>query len=216
MRAFGSATTRTRNMSESRQRAPTVFAGSPPKDTKTAFREARSASAGRVRSPDRRPLQRTLSKNLNKTPAPKTSLAPGQVMVTAVPQPTFICVLALTKALDCSQSLDPESETNLCHCLCNLMTKQMKSWHCNKSMTPKSLSSSCRLVMLGHCSVCKLNLQPPCHLACLSVGFSASTHLWPRVPRAHHSVLCGRKLEPRNAGAASQAAWPAILAAQLS
>lgn len=59
-----------------RQRSQAAVAGSPPKDIKTAFREARSASTGRVRSPERRPLQRTLSKNLQQ--GSKTTIAPGQ------------------------------------------------------------------------------------------------------------------------------------------
>ncbi|DBA97218.1 TPA: hypothetical protein ACH3X1_014968 [Trebouxia sp. C0004] len=62
---------------DSRQRSQVAAAGSPPKDIKTAFREARSASTGRVRSPERRPLQRTLSRNLQQQGS-KTSIAPGQ------------------------------------------------------------------------------------------------------------------------------------------
>lgn len=62
---------------DSRQRNQVTAAGSPSKDIKTAFREARSASTGRVRSPERRPLQRTLSKNLQQQSS-KTSIAPGQ------------------------------------------------------------------------------------------------------------------------------------------
>lgn len=75
-----SSSSRVVSMHDNRQRGQPVQASSPPKDTKTAFRESRSASVGRARSPDqaRKPVQRTLSKNLSKT-IPKQSITQGQV-----------------------------------------------------------------------------------------------------------------------------------------
>lgn len=83
------------NANDSRQRTPPTSPVSPAKDIKTAFREARSASTGRIRSPERRPLQRTLSKNLPGSkvlPAGKTAIAPGQVFVVLICCHPFHCM----------------------------------------------------------------------------------------------------------------------------
>ena len=171
MQALGYATTRTRNMSESRQRAPTIFAGSPPKDTKTAFREARSASTGRVRSPDRRPLQRTLSKNLNKTPAPKTSLAPGQVIVTAVAEPTFIYVLASTHS---NFGLQPIPGPRVRDKFVSLPVQPDEQADEDLALQQEQNSQALeQLLQVGracHYTVraASILLQPPCHLKCLT------------------------------------------------